>query len=110
MKLQKSATEHIGIVQANGISVLIDDLVYPVQYEYLCYTFAPGNRLKGHLRIEPNIVPGSRAISPKYGLITVLSISNGIAYFKEKNMSCEVRDLAPISAPIIVFIPQILAT
>ncbi|MBO9700365.1 MAG: hypothetical protein J7604_09170 [Sporocytophaga sp.] len=110
MKLQKSATEHIGIVQANGISVLIDEHVYPVQYEYLCYTFAPGHRLKGELRIEPNIVPGSRAISPRYGLVTVLYISKGIAYFKERKKCCEVRDLAPISAPILVFIPQILAT
>ncbi len=108
MKLQKSATEQFGIVQANRISVLVNDNVYPVQYEYLCYTFTPGNRLKGELRIEPNIVPGSKAISPRYGLVTVFSISNGIAYLKGNKMKCEVRNLAPISAPIIVFIPQIL--
>jgi len=108
MELQKSATEQFGIVQANGISVLIGEFVYPVQYEYLCYSFTPGNTLKGEIRIEPNIVPGSRAISPRYGLITVLSISNGIAYFKERKKHSEVRDLAPISAPILVFIPQIL--
>lgn len=110
MELQKSATEQFGIVQANGISVLIGEHVYPVQYEYLCYSFTPGNRLKGVIRIEPNIVPGSRAISPRYGLVTVQSIKNGIACFKEKKKCCEVRDLAPLSAPILVFIPQILAT
>jgi hypothetical protein len=103
-----SATEQFGIVQANRISVLIDESVYPVQYEYLCYSFTPGNRLKGGLNIEPNIVPGSKAVSPKYGLVTVLSISNGIAYLKENKKQCEVSSLAPISAPIIVFIPQIL--
>ncbi|GAL85421.1 hypothetical protein MYP_2650 [Sporocytophaga myxococcoides] len=74
----------------------------------MCYTFKPDSRIKGHLRLEENIIDGSTALAPEHGQVIVKKIINGIAYFEGNDLFCEVRLLCPLSGPTPVFVPQIL--
>lgn len=99
---------HIGIVQSDGSSVSIEEQIYPIHYEYLCYTFKTGSRIKGDIRLAANIIIGSMAIVPEHGQVIVKEIIKGIAYFESNDLFCEVRLLCPLSGPTLVFVPQIL--
>ncbi len=101
-------SSYIGIVQSDGSSVLIEEQIYPIHYEYLCYTFKPESRIKGNLRLEANIIAGNIALAPEHGQVIVKKIIKGIAYFENNDLYCEVRLLCPLSGPTHVFVPQIL--
>jgi len=108
MENQNQSSNQIGIVQSNGTSVAIESQVYPIHYEYLCYAFKPGSRIRGYVQTVPNITDGSLAISPRYGQIVVQKINKGFAFFSNNKLQCEVRLLCPLTAPSTVFIPKIL--
>lgn len=96
------------IVQADCISVLSHLTVYPIYYQYLCYSFLAGSTIKGYLKFELNITKGCSAIAPEIGLVKVESIKNGNAYFENIDSICSVRSLIPLGAPMLVFIPRII--
>lgn len=97
-----------GIVQADQISVLVNIEIYPIHFEYLCYNFLAGAKLRGQLRLEKNIKAGSTAIAPELGYVKVLKITNGKAYFENMENTCNVRLLVPMDMPALVFVPTIL--
>ncbi|MCR6641094.1 MAG: hypothetical protein NVV82_19400 [Sporocytophaga sp.] len=100
--------EEFGIVQADRNSVLVNLSIIPIYYEYLCYKFIEGTKLKGYLKLEANIYVGSGAIAPEIGHGIVTRIDNGLAYFEPENISCDIRKLIPLTQPTLVFIPNIL--
>jgi hypothetical protein len=108
MDKYNQGSNHIGVIQSDGSSVLIEDKIYPIHYEYLCYTFQADSRIRGTLRLEANIIAGCTALVPEHGQVIVKKIIKGIAYFENNALFCEVRLLCPLSGPTLVFIPQIL--